>query len=135
MKRLFPGCAALFLAMLLPTIAAAQNHASVVGQVLDKDGKPWAGVTVELKSDVGRDFVLKTDKDGRYTQVGLAGGPYTFTLSSEPEHLTYSERRAIEGEVENTVSFNFKDIIAHQGGPSAEDQKKRDDQEKAFADM
>jgi tetratricopeptide (TPR) repeat protein len=136
MKRLLPGCAALFLALLLPAIAAAQNHASISGQVLDRDGKPWAGVTVEIKSDVGRVFTVKTDKDGRFTQVGLAGGPYTFTLTSEPEKLNYTERRPIEAEEENTVSFNFKDIIAHQAGAvDPNEQKKRDDQATAFKNM
>ncbi len=136
MKRLLPGCAALFLALLLPAIAAAQNHASINGQVLDRDGKPWAGVTVEIKSDVGRVFTVKTDKDGKFTQVGLAGGPYTFTLTSAPENLNYTEHRPIEAEVENTVSFNFKEIIAHQAGTvDPNEQKKRDDQANAFKNM
>jgi len=136
MKRLLPGCAALFLALLLPAIAAAQNHASVVGQVLDKDGKPWVGITVELKSDVGRVFTLKTDKDGRYTQVGLAGGPYTVTLTSEADHLNFTERHAVQGEEENTISFNFKEIIAHQAGAvNPEEAKKREDQANAFKNM
>src|ERR1700678_1116025 len=133
MKRLLPGCAALLLAMmLLPAMAAAQEHASVTGQVLDRDGKPWAGVSVQLKSDNGRVFTVKTDKDGKFTQVGLAGGTYTFVLSSEPEHLSYTERRPIESEVENTANFNFKDIIAHQTGADPEAAKKREDQENAF---
>jgi tetratricopeptide (TPR) repeat protein len=136
MKRLLPGCAALFLALLLPAIAAAQNHASIAGQVLDRDGKPWAGVTVEIKSDVGRVFTVKTDKDGKFVQVGLAGGPYTFTLTSAPENLNYTERRPIESEVENTVSFNFKEIIGRQGATvDPNEQKKRDDQANAFKNM
>jgi tetratricopeptide (TPR) repeat protein len=136
MKRLLPGCAALLLAMmLLPALAAAQEHASVNGQVLDRDGKPWAGVSVQLKSDNGRVFTVKTDKDGKFTQVGLAGGTYTFVLSSEPEHLSYTERRPVESEVENTANFNFKDIIAHQTGADPEAAKKREDQENAFKNM
>jgi tetratricopeptide (TPR) repeat protein len=136
MKRLLPGCAALLLALLLPAIAVAQNNGSVNGQVLDRDGKPWVGVSVEIKSDVGRTFTVKTDKDGKYTQVGLAGGPYTFTLTSEPEHLSFTERHALQTDEANTVSFNFKEIIAHQAaGANPDEQKKREEQQNAFKNM
>jgi tetratricopeptide (TPR) repeat protein len=137
MKRIFPGCAALFLALLLPAIAAAQNSASIAGQVFDRDGKPWAGVTVEVKSEAGRIFTLKTDKDGKFTQVGLAGGLYTFTLTKPPELPSpgYTEKHPLSTDAENPVSFNFKEIVAHSGGPSAEELKKRDDQANAFKNM
>jgi len=137
MKRIFPGCAALLLALLLPVIAAAQNSASIAGQVLDRDGKPWMGVTVEVKSEAGRIFTLKTDKDGKFTQVGLAGGLYTFTLTKPPELPSpgYTEKHPLSTDAENPVSFNFKEIVAHAGGPSAEELKKRDDQANAFKNM
>jgi tetratricopeptide (TPR) repeat protein len=139
MKRILPGCAALFLALLLPVIAAAQNGASTSGQVFDRDGKPWEGVTVEVKSEAGRIFTLKTDKDGKFIQVGLAVGPYTFTLTKPPELPSpgYSERHFLSTDTENLVSFNFKEIIGHAGpsGPSAQEVKKRDDQANAFKNM
>lgn len=135
MKRLLPGCAALFLALLLPAIAAAQINASVSGQVLDRDGKPWVGVTIQIKSDNGRIFTVKTDKDGKYSQVGLIGGDYDFILTSEPEHRTYTERHTVKSGEETMISFNFKEIIAQQAGANPEEQKKRDEQAASFASM
>src|SRR5271170_4862773 len=111
MKRLLPGCAALFLALalLMPAIAVAQSRGSVSGQVLDRDGKPWANVTVEIKNDSGRVFTVKTDKDGKYAQVGIPGGDYDFILISEPEHLNFTERHTIKTDESSTISFNFKE--------------------------
>ena len=66
MRRLIPVWVALAAVLLLPAIAAAQN-ARVNGQVLNRDGQPWAGISVVLKSDSGRTYSLKTDKDGKFT--------------------------------------------------------------------
>ena len=52
-RRLIPVWIVLAIALLLPSIAAAQD-VRVTGQVLDRDGKPWAGLTVVIKSDAGR---------------------------------------------------------------------------------
>jgi tetratricopeptide (TPR) repeat protein len=135
MKRLLPGCAALFLALMLPLIAAAQRNGSVVGQVLDRDGKPWANVTIEIKGDNGRVLTVKTDSNGKYTQVGLAGGVYDFHLVSAPEHLDFTEKHAIATDEQTNVSFNFKEMIAQQLGANAEAQKKQAEQEAAFTNM
>jgi tetratricopeptide (TPR) repeat protein len=135
MKRLLPGCAVLLMAMmLLPAMAAAQENSSVVGQVLDRDGKPWPNVTITIKNDAGRSLTVKTDKDGRYTQVGLSGGTYTFVLTSEPEHLNFMQPETIQSQQQNTVNFNFKELIA-QAGTDPEAAKKREEQENAFAMM
>jgi hypothetical protein len=91
MRRLIPVWMALAVALLLPTIARAQNG-HVVGQVMDRDGKPWAGLTVVLKSDSGRNYTLKTDKDGKFSQIGLTAGVYTFVLTSQADQLNYSEQ-------------------------------------------
>ena len=73
MKRMIPAWLALVVFLLLPAIAAAQN-ARVSGQVSDKDGKPWPDVSVQIKSDSGRTFTLKTDKDGKFKISGLVPG-------------------------------------------------------------
>src|ERR1700752_77823 len=47
MRRFIPAWIVLAFALLLPSIAAAQNVRGP-GQVLDRDGKPWAGLTVVI---------------------------------------------------------------------------------------
>jgi hypothetical protein len=56
---------------------------SISGRVLDAEGKPLAGVDVELKpqghEDSGWDSV-ETGEDGTYRFVGLCPGPYRVTV-------------------------------------------------------
>lgn len=132
MKRLIPAWGALLLALLLAPSVIAQN-ARVNGQVTDRDGKPWAGVTVTIKSDTGQVFTVKTDKGGKYSQIGLRAGVYTFTLTAaEPDNFTYSEKRSVSSGDDNDISFNFKAIAAQQGAARPEDVKKREDEAAQF---
>src|SRR5580658_6752190 len=90
MNRLTRALIALIVVLACASIAAAQN-VRCSGQVLDRDGKPWPGITVTLKSESGRNFTLKTDKDGKFTQIGLSVGLYTFTLTNQDPPLNFSE--------------------------------------------
>lgn len=135
MRRLIPAWVALAVALLFPAIAAAQN-ARVNGQVLDRDGKPWAGVTVEIKSDSGRIFTLKTDKDGKFTQIGLTPGVYTFILNDEAAGLKdFTEQHQLQSDQENDITINFKEIIAQQTTAHPEEQKKREEAANTFKSM
>jgi len=124
--------AALTLFLALAAAAAAQN-ASVSGQVLDRDGKPWPGVTVTIKSDVGRIFTLKTDKDGKFSQIGLTPGAYNVTYSLPPD-LNYQTQRQVSSGGENDFSVNFQKIAAQQGA-NPEEQKKREEAQNQFKNM
>jgi len=132
MKRLIPAWGALVLALLLAPSVIAQN-ARVSGQVMDRDGKPWAGVAVAIKSETGQVFNVKTDKSGQYTQIGLRPGVYTFTLTTPaPDSFTFSEQHALKSGDDNDVSFNFKLIAAQQGVARPEEAKKREDEAAQF---
>jgi tetratricopeptide (TPR) repeat protein len=132
MKRLIPAWGALLLALLLAPNVIAQN-ARVNGQVNDREGKPWAGVTVTIKSDTGQTFAVKTDKGGKFTQIGLRPGVYTFTLTTAaPDNLNYAEQHSLSSGDDNNVAFNFKDIIAQQGTAHPEEAKKREDEASQF---
>ena len=133
MKRLTHALITLAAILVCATIAAAQNS-RVVGQVMDREGKPWPGITVVIKSDNGRTFTLKTDKDGKFTQIGLASGVYTFTLTSQADGLNFTEPHQISGE-ESDITINFKEIAAKQGAPTPEQQKAQQDQAGKFKDM
>jgi len=132
MKRLIPAWGALLLALLLAPSVIAQN-ARVTGQVMDREGKPWAGVTIAIKSETGQILTVKTDKGGNYTQIGLRPGVYTFTLTTPaPDSFTFSEQHALSSGDDNEVSFNFKIIAAQQGAARPEEAKKKEDEAAQF---
>jgi tetratricopeptide (TPR) repeat protein len=135
MKRLTRALITLAAVLACATIASAQS-ARVNGQVLDKEGKPWPGITVVLKSDNGRSYTLKTDKDGKFTQIGLVVGLYTFTLSDQVTNLNYSEQHQLQSDQDNNITINFKTLIETQkAGPNAEQQKAQQDQQNKFKEM
>jgi tetratricopeptide (TPR) repeat protein len=135
MRRWIPVWLALVAGLLFPAIAAAQN-ASVHGQVLDKDGKPWQGVSVQIKSENGQTFNLKTDKNGKYSQIGLSPGVYTFILNEPNSQLSnFTEQHQIQGEQDNEVDFNFKQIIAQQAAAHPEEEEKQKQAQNNFKVM
>jgi tetratricopeptide (TPR) repeat protein len=135
MRRLIPVWLALVVALLFPAIAAAQN-ASVHGQVFDRDGKPWVGVSVQIKSENGQTFNLKTDKNGKYSQIGLAPGVYTFILNEPKAGLAnFTEQHQIQGDQENQIDFNFQKIIAQQAAAHPEEQEKQKEAQNNFKVM
>ena len=127
--------AALAVCLAWAAIAAAQN-ASISGQVLDPDGKPWPAVTVSIKSDVGRTYTLTTDKDGKFSQIGLTPGMYTVTFLNPPRLPSpgYQIQRQVSSSQENDFSVNFAKIAAQQGA-NPEEQKKREEAQSAFKNM
>jgi len=126
---------ALVICLAWATIAAAQN-AMVSGQVLDPDGKPWVGVTVQIKSESGQTFTLKTDKDGKFSQIGLATGVYTVTFTNPPRLPApgYQMQRRVSAGGENDLSINFKQIAVQQG-VNPEEQKKHEEAQSQFTNL
>lgn len=131
MRRLTPIWLALVAALLFPAIAAAQNT-TIHGQVFDLQGKPWPGVSIELQGENGQTFNLKTDKNGKYSQIGLSGGIYTFTINGPSGQITnFQEKHQIQGGEDNQVNFNFKQIAAqNQAAHPEEEQKQKEAQDK-----
>lgn len=130
MRRIIPACGALVLALLFATMAAAQNTGQIVGNIKNNDGKPYADVSVEIKSpDNGKVFNAKTDKSGMFTQLGVPPGEYVITLTKEKDQLNYSVRFRVETGKDNGFNLNFKEM-AGKMGPTAEELKKREEDEK-----
>jgi tetratricopeptide (TPR) repeat protein len=136
MNRLTRALITLAAVLACATIASAQN-VHVTGQVLDRDGKPWPGIMINLKSDNGRNFSLKTDKDGKFTQLGLTAGVYTFTLTSPnpADGLNYAEQHQLRVDDDNEITINFKEILAKQAAANPDQQKAVQDQATKFKDM
>jgi tetratricopeptide (TPR) repeat protein len=136
MRRLIPAWAALVLALLLPTIVAAQGSTRVDGQVMDIQGNPWPDVTVEIKNpDTGQTFTIKTDKAGHYSQLLPRGGIYDFTLLNEKANLNFSEKHSVADGQASTIPFNFKEIVEEQKNSNADAAKKAEEQANAFKNM
>ncbi|HXX43760.1 MAG TPA: tetratricopeptide repeat protein [Candidatus Acidoferrales bacterium] len=127
--------AALAFCLAFATLAAAQDG-RVIGQVLDPDGKPWQGVSVTIKSDVGRTFTLTTDKDGKFSQIGLVAGMYTVTFIIPPRLPApgYQIQRQVVSGQDNDFSVNFQKVAA-QAGANPEEQKKREEAQNQFKNM
>jgi len=135
MRRLTPVWLVLVAALVFPAIAAAQN-ASVHGQVLDKDGKPWPGVSVQIKSENGQTFNLTTNKDGKFSQIGLTAGVYTFVLNEQTQGLKdFTEQHQIQGEQDNEVNFNFQQIMAQNAAAHPEEEEKQKAAQNQFKQM
>jgi tetratricopeptide (TPR) repeat protein len=135
MRRLRSFLTILAAAVLFPAIAAAQGTARLEGQVLDLNGKPYPDVTVEIKNEgTGQIWNPKTDKDGRYQQLGLLSGVYVIALKSEKDKLDYpvGKIRIIADQV-NPLNINMKELGG--GGPNPEEVKKKEEEENKFKNM
>lgn len=85
--------------------AWAQTQGRLRGRVADPAGTPLdkAEVTIVSQRSAGIQFELKTDKDGRFVQVGLAPGYYRvsakkegFAPASQEVHVRIAEETACD---------------------------------------
>ena len=135
MRRFIPAGGVLVLVLLFATIAAAQNTGQIVGEVKDLNGKPYADVNVEIKNpDNGKVVTTKTDKQGRFTQVGLPGGLYNIRVTNEKDKLDFQVQFRVVSGQDNGFNLNLKEVMA-KAGPSAEEVKKREEEENKFKNM
>jgi tetratricopeptide (TPR) repeat protein len=70
-----------FLVVMACSIPAYAQSGSIVGVVLDRDGKPIGGATVLIeRAEVGQRFELKTDNKGNYNKQGVDDGVYRVSV-------------------------------------------------------
>ncbi len=88
MRRAISVFGAFLLALTFAMAAFAQDSGRVNGEILDKDGKPYADVTVSMKNqDTGQVYTIKTDKNGKFVQLGMRGGIYDRDLHQRERRL------------------------------------------------
>ena len=120
---------------------AAAQTGTISGQVMDVNGKPWAGLTVQATSDQGAKQTAKTDNDGRYSITGLrAPGVYTVTITAFPppndKQPAYDLAKVrVDSGGEAKGDANFKDIMAKQGAAAQEQVKKQEEAKAKFEGM
>src|SRR5436309_13155041 len=134
--------AAILVAALVSVLTprAAAQTGSVSGQILDINGKPWAGLTVEAVSEQGAKLDAKTDNDGKYSITNLRSGIYTVTITAFPppndKQPAYAMAKVRVGSGEDAkADANFKEIMAKQGVAVQEQVKKQEEAKVKFEGM
>jgi tetratricopeptide (TPR) repeat protein len=119
---------------------AAAQSGSIVGTILDINGKPWFGLNVEAVSDQGAKLDAKTDAEGKYAIRNLRAGVYTVTITTFPAPnekqppVPMGQLKVTSGD-EAKADMNFKDIMAKQGADAQEKVKKQDEEKQKFEGM
>jgi tetratricopeptide (TPR) repeat protein len=135
MRRLIRAATMLALALTFATIAAAQGTGRIEGEILDLNGKPYPDVNVQIKNpDTGQVYTTKTDKNGRFTQLGLLSGVYVVTVTNEKDKLNFDVQFRVQQDQANAFKLNLKEVMA-KSGPSPEELKKREEESNKFAHM
>jgi len=119
---------------------AAAQTGTVSGQILDINGKPWVGLTVQAMSEQGAKQTGKTDNDGKYSVPGLRAGVYTVTVIAFPppnvRQPPYDFAKVkVEGGGEAKADASFKEIMSKQGAAVQEQVKKQEEAKTKFEGM
>jgi len=119
---------------------AAAQTGTVSGQILDINGKPWVGLTVQAMSEQGAKQTGKTDNDGKYSVPGLRPGVYTVTVIAFPppndKQPPYDFAKVkVEGGGEAKADASFKEIMSKQGAAVQEQVKKQEEAKTKFEGM
>lgn len=135
MRRATSILGGFLLALAFATVALAQDTGRLNGEILDRDGKPYADVAVAIKNvDTGQTYTVKTDKSGKFVQLGMRAGIYTITSTNAKDGLNFSEKYQISLDHENEYKLNMKDVIA-KSAPTGEEAKKQEAEEDKFKMM
>jgi tetratricopeptide (TPR) repeat protein len=121
--------AVLFLLAAFYATSAGAQTGGVTGTVLDGDGKPLAGATVEMtNNETGRKYSLKTDAKGHYQSLGVVGGRYNVTLSKDNQVLTRASNFPVApGSEDNTLDFDLRKERAQGEQQMSDEQRAKRD--------
>jgi tetratricopeptide (TPR) repeat protein len=129
MRKVIYILGAWVLAALWATTALAQGTGRLNGEILDQNEKPYADQTVTIKlPETGQTYTVKTDKNGKFVQLGMRSGIYVITLTS----LNYSEKFQVMDGQENTWKLDLKQVAAASAAAHPDEAKKKEETEDKF---
>jgi tetratricopeptide (TPR) repeat protein len=132
MRKLMLVFGAWLVLCMFATMAAAQGTGRIDGEIIGLDGQPYADKAVVLKNpDTGQTFNLKTDKNGKFTQLALRSAVYTVTLPD----INYTEKFQVTDGQDNNYKLNLKDVAAATAAAHPEENKKKEDDADKFKNM
>lgn len=124
--------AAVVVSLAMAMVAAAQMAGRVSGKVLDENGKPWPGVTVNISNaDTGAKFSVTTDAKGEYTQMGITPGIYTVSFVTN-KYPPQDFQIQVQGGGTVTQNLSIKDLLA-KNPQYLEALKKQEEEKQKFA--
>jgi tetratricopeptide (TPR) repeat protein len=137
MRKFVRALGAVALALLFAMVAVAQDTGRLDGEIQDKEGKPYPDVTVAIKNpDTGQTYTVKTDKNGKFVQLGLRSAVYTITLTNQKDALNYGPVKfQVDSTKDNNFKLNFKEIVAETAAAHPEEAKKKEEEEDKFKAM
>jgi tetratricopeptide (TPR) repeat protein len=118
-KRLINIAIIFALSLCFAAIASAQTS-TAAGTILDVNGAPFPDVTVTAKSDTGRTYTAKTDKDGKFTIPNVPDGLYNVTIN-HPTIPAAGYTQRFQKLASNNIPWdiNLKAVMAASGGGAA----------------
>jgi tetratricopeptide (TPR) repeat protein len=132
MRKMIFTLGAWMLVALFAGAAHAQGTARLNGEILDKEGKPMVGATILFKNaNTGQTYTEKTDKSGKFVQLGVPGGVYTVTLPD----LNYTEKFQVQDGQENNYKLDLKALVAAGAVANPDAEKKKEEAENKFKAM
>jgi tetratricopeptide (TPR) repeat protein len=115
---------------------AAAQDGKITGTVIDFDGKPWANLPVNIKSDQGATQTVNTDADGKFVFNNLRTGKYTVSVHpSQVKDPFTTVTEVHSGNETPPVNWNFKEILEKQNPGAAAQMKKQEEQKNKYAAM
>ncbi|HEX3093512.1 MAG TPA: tetratricopeptide repeat protein [Candidatus Angelobacter sp.] len=130
------SCFLILFALLLPM---QRWNANVTGRILDRESKPMAGAqvtytnvgTIERNSTriiegSGKVYKVKTDKDGRFSIIGVAFGVYEIEVKAADGSHVYSGKKNIsdpnnkELEAQNDLQVDLSTVESNMVTPGGE---------------
>ncbi|HEY4950874.1 MAG TPA: carboxypeptidase regulatory-like domain-containing protein [Candidatus Acidoferrales bacterium] len=132
MRKVISILGAWVLAAILAATVLAQGTGRLNGEILDPNGKPYADQTVTIKlPETGQTYTVKTDKNGKFVQLGMRSGIYVITLTS----LNYAEKFQVTDGQENNYKLDLKQVAAATAAAHPEEAKKKEETEDKFKMM
>jgi tetratricopeptide (TPR) repeat protein len=130
------SCCIILMALLLPV---QRWTATVTGHILDREGKPLAGAQVtytnvgivdrsdqRIKEGTGKVYKVKTDKQGKFSLIGVQYGVYRIEVTAADGSHVYSGKKNIgdpenkDVEAQNNLEVDLSTVESNLAEPGAE---------------